>query len=69
MKEVVGCLSGRKESTDKAFAEGLHLAGEKYIVTIDDEAKVIAGRKVCLAYRDVIRCWTGLEVIYAYTMQ
>lgn len=50
MKEVVGCLSGRKESTDKAFAEGLHLAGEKYIVTIDDEAKVIAGRKVCLAY-------------------
>lgn len=42
MKEVVSALSGQ---VDKLYAEGLHVASERYVVT-KAEGRSVYGRKV-----------------------
>lgn len=42
MKEVVSAYNG---GADKLFSEGLHVAGERFVVTKADE-RSIYGRKV-----------------------
>ena len=46
--EVVNCFN---DKTDKVFADGLHIAGERFVLTkVDEEEKgdkVVLARKVC----------------------
>lgn len=44
MKEVVAALGG---SVDKLYAEGLHVGGERYVLT-KAEGRSVYARKVCL---------------------
>lgn len=45
MKNIASIVSGDKAAIDKAFAEGLHVAGERFVLTKTDDGSVYA-RKV-----------------------
>lgn len=45
MKNIASIVSGNQAAIDKAFAEGLHVAGERFVLTKNDEGSVYA-RKV-----------------------
>ncbi|PSS00626.1 profilin [Coniella lustricola] len=42
MKNISGIVSGNQAAVDKAFAEGLYVAGERYVLTKNDEGSVYA---------------------------
>ena len=50
MQEVVTGLSGKP---DKLYAEGLHVAGERYVLTKAEDRSLYA-RKVSLHHRSII---------------
>lgn len=45
MKNIASIVTGDKAAVDKAFAEGLHIAGERFVLTKNDEGSLYA-RKV-----------------------
>lgn len=45
MKNIASLVTGEKAAIDKAFAEGLHIAGERYVLAKAEEGSVYA-RKV-----------------------
>jgi len=46
MKEIVACLSGTAGAIDKAYADGLHIAKERFVLTgVEEEDKILLGRK------------------------
>ena len=45
MKNLVAIVSSSKEAADKAYAEGVHVGGERFVVTkLEDRS--LYGRKV-----------------------
>lgn len=53
MSEVI---KGLKGETDGLYANGLHLAGERYVLTkVDEDAKVLYARKVCSLFLSLTR--------------
>jgi len=40
MKNIVAILAKTKETVDKAYAEGFHIGGERYVVTRIDERSI-----------------------------
>ncbi|KAF3767885.1 Profilin/allergen [Cryphonectria parasitica EP155] len=52
MKNIASIVSGDQAAVDKAFAEGLHVAGERFVLTKNDEGSVYArkGREgICIS--------------------
>lgn len=45
MKNIANIVSGNQGAIDKAYAEGIHVAGERFVLTKTDEGSVYA-RKV-----------------------
>lgn len=45
MKNIASLVTGEQAAIDKAFAEGLHIAGERYVLAKAEEGSVYA-RKV-----------------------
>jgi hypothetical protein len=46
--EMTEVANGLKGTTDPLYANGLHLAGEKYVLTkVEEDSKVLYARKVC----------------------
>jgi hypothetical protein len=56
MQEVVAGLSGK---ADKLYAEGLHVGGERYVLTKAEDRSLYA-RKVKLIFSFGTRSMTGL---------
>jgi profilin len=46
MKALSAILSGDSAAKDKAFAEGLYVAGTRYVITKADEEEGVYGRSV-----------------------
>ncbi|EFX03070.1 profilin [Grosmannia clavigera kw1407] len=42
MKQISSILSGDKNASDKAFQDGVHVAGERYVATSIDSAENVA---------------------------
>jgi hypothetical protein len=48
--EMTEIVNGLKGQTDNLYANGLHLGGEKYVLTkAEEDGKVLYARKVCSA--------------------
>lgn len=45
MKNIASIVTGDQAAIDKAYAEGLHIAGERFVLTKTDEGSLYA-RKV-----------------------
>lgn len=45
MKNIASIVTGNQAAIDKAYAEGIHVAGERFVLTKTDEGSVYA-RKV-----------------------
>lgn len=48
MKNIASLVTGEQAAIDKAFAEGLHIAGERYVLAKAEDGSVYA-RKVWIA--------------------
>lgn len=46
MKNIAEIASGKQAAIDKAYGEGIHVAGERFVVAKVDDGSVYA-RKVC----------------------
>lgn len=46
MKNIAEIASGKQAAIDKAYGEGIHVAGERFVVAKIDDGSVYA-RKVC----------------------
>lgn len=51
MKNIASIVSGDQGAVDKAFAEGLHVAGERFVLTKNDDGSVYARKVRHLAIR------------------
>ena len=49
MKNIVDVLANANGAVDKAHAEGVHVAGERFVVTRIEDRSVYC-RQVCLHY-------------------
>lgn len=47
MKNIAGIVTGDKAAVDKAFAEGIHIAGERFVLTKNDEGSLYARKVRC----------------------
>lgn len=46
MKNIASIVTNNQAAIDKAFAEGLHIAGERYVLAKAEDGSIYA-RKVC----------------------
>ena len=66
MKEVVAGLEGR---TDKLYSDGLHVAGERYVLTKADDNRNLYARKVGPKMFHVVSFWEPLISYFFHVMK